>query len=242
MCGRFVSASPPADLAAYFGTPTPEADLAINYNVAPTMDIYAVLDGTGESGAGGHHLDTFRWGLVPSWARDEKVGARMINARSETVDSKNAFRAAFRRRRCLVPATGFYEWRKLNDPVTGRPAKQPMFIHRTDGEPLAMAGLWEQWWGPDGDWVDALHSVTVITTAANDFMQPIHDRMPVLVPPGRWGEWLDPGHRDVVRLREVLVPAPAGLLSAHPVDPAVGNVRNNGPALIEPYDPPADIE
>ena len=242
MCGRFVSATAPADLAGYFGTAAPEVDLPRNFNVAPTMDVYAVVGDRSDSGSPGRRLDTFRWGLVPSWAKDERIGNRMINARAETIDSKQSFRAAFRRRRCLVPATGFYEWRTLTNLHGGRPAKQPVFIHRGDGEPLAMAGLWEQWRGPDRDWSEVLHSVTVVTTEANGFMQPIHDRMPVLLARRHWEEWLDPGNEDVDHLKALLVPAPEGLLAAHEVDPLVGNVRNNGPALIEPYEPAPEMD
>jgi putative SOS response-associated peptidase YedK len=253
MCGRFVSASPPEELAKYFGAAPVDALLPENYNVAPTSDIYAVVGSAGpevdvaSAAAAGpvatpppqRRLTTFHWGLVPLWAKDQKIGNRMINARAETVDTKNSFRAAFKRRRCLVPADGFYEWKVVGVDERGKPRKQPMYIHRADDEPLAMAGLWERWRGPDRDWDEALHSATVITTEANAFMSGIHDRMPVFLPPAVWDEWLDPDNDDVESLRELLVPAGEGLLAAHPVDPAVGNVRNKGPELVEPYEPPA---
>ena len=217
MCGRFVSGSSPGELAEYFGVPASDVLLPENYNVAPTTDIYALTEG---------NLQTFHWGLVPMWAKDQKIGNRMINARAETVESKNAYRVAFKRRRCLIPATGFFEWKAK---------KQPKFIFGGNGEPLAMAGLYERWRGPDKDWEQALHSTTIITTEANDFMSTIHERMPVLLARQNWEEWLDPDNDDVGALKELLLPAPEGLLAAHDVDPKVGSVRNRGPELIEPY-------
>lgn len=219
MCGRFVSGSSPGELAEYFQVPAPEVLLPENYNVAPTTDIYAVAE---------ESLQTFHWGLVPMWAKDIKIGNRMINARAETVESKNAYRAAFKRRRCLIPATGFFEWKAK---------QQPMFIFGDNGEPLAMAGLYERWRGPDKDWEQALHSATIITTEANGFMSRFHDRMPVLLARADWDEWLDPTNDDVPSLKKLLVPAPEGLLAAHDVDPKVGKVSNRGPELIEPYSP-----
>jgi putative SOS response-associated peptidase YedK len=252
VCGRFVSASTPDELAKYFGAAPPEALLPENYNVAPSVDIYALVGDAGDEvdvassavaeparlAAPGRRMETFHWGLIPMWAKGQKVGYRMINARAETVETKNSFRTAFKRRRCLIPATGFFEWKVVGTDEKGKPKKQPMFIQRLDGEPLAMAGLWERWRGPDKDWDQALHSTAVITTEANEFMSDIHDRMPVFLPPHLWDEWLDPDNDDVVSLKELLVPAGAGLLDAHPVDPKVGNVRNRGPELIERYTPP----
>ena len=145
MCGRYVSATPPDQIASYFGAEAPEALLAPSYNVAPTSDVYAVL-----SDGSTRHVDAFHWGLVPLWAKDAKIGSRMINARAETLAEKNAYKSAFKRRRCLIPADGFYEWQKnAADPKKGK--KQPFFIHRPDGEPFAFAGLWEVWRGPDKD-------------------------------------------------------------------------------------------
>ena len=231
-------------MAKYFGAAPPDALLPDNYNVAPTADIYAIV-GARPSEASSlvePVLETFHWGLIPTWAKEQKVGNRMINARGETVESKNSFRAAFKRRRCIIPATGFFEWKVVGRDEKGKPRKQPMYIHRPDGEPLAMAGLWERWLGPDKDWDEALHSTTVITTRANNFMSGIHDRMPVFLPPSVWGEWLDPANDDVAALKDLLVPAGEALLTAHPVAPAVGNVRNRGPELIERYEPPTSTE
>lgn len=249
MCGRFVAASPPDEMAKYFGAAPPDALLPENYNVAPTSDIYAlVADAVPEVDTASsaavqpvappvppRRLETFHWGLIPMWAKEQKIGNRMINARAETVESKNGFRAAFKRRRCLIPADGFYEWKVVGKDDKGKPKKQPMFIHRPDGEPMAMAGLWERWLGPEKDWDEALHSATIVTTEANEFMAGIHNRMPVFLPPSVWDEWLDPDNDDVESLKELLVPAGESLLDAHPVDPAVGNVRNKGAELIAPY-------
>jgi len=171
MCGRFVSAGSPDRIAAYFDpvVPTEVAteSLGQNFNVAPTQDVYALVG----SGDGAARLDAFHWGLVPSWAKDRKIGSRMINARAETLAEKPAFKGLLKTKRCIVPMDGFYEWKAgvEGGPVgaKGKPLKQPMFIHRADGDPLAVAGLWTRWKDPDdpeGRW---LHSVTVITTAAN---------------------------------------------------------------------------
>jgi len=238
MCGRFVSSSPPDELAKYFGSAAPEVLLTENYNVAPTTDVYAIRDRPSDAGQPARVIETFHWGLVPIWAKEQKVGNRMINARAETLASKGAFKPALAKRRCLVPADGFYEWKVVGEHKKGKPKKQPMFIHSTDGEPLAMAGLWETWRGPDRDWDQALHSVTVVTTNANSFMADIHNRMPVFIAPSNWQAWLDPEITDAAELLQLLVPAPEGLLTAHEVDPAVGNVGNNGPEMVKPHSPP----
>ncbi len=232
MCGRFVSASPPDEIAGYFGAESSsEAVLEPNYNVAPTSDVYVVYD-SGET----RRLDAFHWGLVPFWAKSPSAGNRMVNARAEGLAQKNAYRNAFRRHRCLIPADGFYEWQAQE----GRKKKQPYYVHRRDGEPLAFAGLWEEWRGPDDDGSRSLRSCTIITTSANETMEPIHDRMPVVLPPSAWDRWLDPGNHDTTSLGNLLVPAPPHLLTLHPVGTEVGNVRNEGPQLIEPVDPDAE--
>ncbi len=229
MCGRFVSSSPPDELAAYFGVDqVAETALEPNYNVAPTQDVYAVVEDDGE-----RHLDAFFWGLVPSWAKDVKIGARMINARAETVADKSAFKPSFARRRCLVPADGFYEWKKLGPGK--KPKKQPMFVRRADGSPIAFAGLWSVWRGPDKD-QPPLRSVTIITTKANRTMADIHDRMPVILPEDTWSTWLDRDNDDIASLSDLLVPVADDLITVTPVSTEVNNVRNNGPELIEPVD------
>jgi putative SOS response-associated peptidase YedK len=227
MCGRFVATSPPDELAAYFGaTLAPEASLEPNYNVAPTQDVLAVVEDEGE-----RHLDAFHWGLVPSWAKDAKIGSRMINARAETLAEKSAYKTSFERRRCLVPADGFYEWRKL---TTGsKPKKQPMLIRRADGAPLAFAGLWSVWRGPERD-QEPLRSLTIVTTAPNALMATVHDRMPAILPEDRWAPWLDRENHDLDALGALLAPAPDDLLTLTPVSTLVNNVRNNGPELLEP--------
>ena len=228
MCGRFVSSSPPDELAKYFDVEAvAESVLEPSFNVAPSRDIYVVVK-TG----GLRRLETFRWGLVPFWAKDPATGNKMINARAESIAEKNAYKRAFKKRRCIIPADGFYEWKK----VPGQKAKQPYFIHRTDGEPLAFAGLWEIW-RPDDDvdrTSDPLRSCTIITGQPNEKIAEIHDRMPVMLPPSAWDSWLDPENDDLEALGKLLVPAPASLLEVHPVSRAVNNVRDDGPELIEP--------
>ena len=228
MCGRFVSAAPPDELAQYFSAQLATEGLAEpNYNVAPTNDVYVVLsDGTTRS------LEMFHWGLVPNWAKDPSVGNRMINARAETLAEKPVYRRAFAKRRCLIPASGFYEWKK----IPGQKAKQPMFMSRPDGEPFAFAGLWERW---KGDEEGGLRSTTIITCAPNEVMAPIHDRMPVILPASAWDRWLDPTFDDIASLNKLLVPAPPALITVRPVSTQVNNVRNNGAQLIDEVEPEA---
>ena len=228
MCGRFVSSSPPDEVARYFDADPPEAALEPSWNVAPTNDVYVVME-DGEA----RRLAPHHWGLVPIWAKSPSAGNKMINARSETLADKNAFKHAFRKRRCIVPVDGFYEWKA----VPGQRPKQPFFIHRRDEETLAFAGLWEEWKGPERDGSQRLRSTTIITTTANETMRPVHDRMPVILPTRDWDRWLDPDHHDTDSLESLLVPAPTNLLVMHPVDTAVGNVRNKGPELIKPIEP-----
>lgn len=250
MCGRFVSSSPPDQVARYFDVDQVSAQAEEhrpNFNTAPTTDVYVVY----EDGAT-RRLDTFHWGLVPGWAKDLSVGNRMINARSETVASKPAFKRAFAKRRCIVPADGFYEWRALE----GQKKKQPYFIHRPDGEPYAFAGLWEQWrghLGPAGDAAAAddgtgedgapageevtVRSVTILTGAANEKMCELHDRMPIILPPSEWAAWLSPELQDLEALGKLLVPAPSELITFHPVSTDVNSVRNKGEHLVEEVDP-----
>jgi putative SOS response-associated peptidase YedK len=231
MCGRYVSATPPDQVAAYFGAEAPEALLEPSYNVAPTDDVYAVLsDGTAR------HVDAFHWGLIPLWAKDPKIGSKMINARADGLATKNAYKSAFRKRRCIIPADGFYEWRK--DPDDPRAKKQPYFMQRPDGEPLAFAGLWEVWRGPNRD-QEPLRSCTIITTTPNAEMAAIHDRMPVILPESAWDEWLDRDNDDLDTLGKLLVPAAPGILRLTPVSTVVNNVRNDGPELIDPVELPS---
>ena len=243
MCGRFVSASSPETIAEYFGATFAGETLGENYNVAPTNDVYGVV----ADEDGDRRVEAFQWGLVPVWAKEAKIGAKMINARAETVAEKPAYKGVFKKHRCLIPMDGFYEWQAGTEggPVTakGKPAKQPMFIHRVDGEPLAVAGLWSAWRDKAaGDEAPWLHTTTVVTTSANGTMRPIHDRMPVILPQSAWAEWLDPNMHDIERLSGLLQPAADDLLTVHPVSTDVNNVRNKGSELIEPVELPAPAD
>jgi putative SOS response-associated peptidase YedK len=228
MCGRFVSASPPDEIAKYFGVEqVSESKLEPSYNVAPTNDIYTVL----ESG-GVRRLAPMHWGLVPIWAKDPKIGNKMINARSETLAEKNAYKHAYSKKRCIIPADGFYEWERIE----GQKNKQPWFIHRTDEQPLAFAGLWEAWRGPGRDSDEELHSCTIITGSPNEKMAEIHDRMPVILSQDQWSTWLDEDQHDLDLLGKLLVPAPASIITMHKVSTEVNNVRNEGPQLTDELD------
>ena len=239
MCGRFVSTAGPDRIAAYFDTVLPtEAvaeSLGENYNVAPTQDIYAVV----ANGDGSARVDAFHWGLIPSWAKDRKIASRMINARGETLAEKPAFKGLLTKKRCIIAMDGFYEWQpgSPDGPLNakGQPLKQPMFIHRSDGGPmLTVAGLWTAWKDPDDPEGRFLHSATIITTAANATMRPVHDRMPALLTSDRWADWLDPSNHDVASLTAMLDGGPVDLLTMEAVSTDVNNVRNNRPELIEP--------
>lgn len=229
MCGRYASSATPDEIVDHFEVVTrPDRDLAADFNVAPTDPVYAVTQREQRT------LEVQRWGLVPSWAKDPKIGSRMINARLETVAEKPAFRKAFARRRAILPADGYYEWYQPSDP---KARKQPYFIRPADGGLLAMAGLYELWRDPARSEDDPdrwLVSCAVITTAATDDVGRIHDRMPMMVPAEAYSEWLDPAHSEPDHLLSLLQPAAPGTLLAYPVSTAVGNVRNNGPELVEP--------
>lgn len=241
MCGRFASARRRQELLAEFQVERDQVaePLAPDYNVAPTKQIYAVLDRAAPGGGPGPERDArrelrvVRWGLVPSWAKDMSMGSRLINARAETVDTKPAFRRAFARRRCLIPADGFYEWRQ----PAGGGRKQPYYIHRSDGGVLAFAGLYELWRDrslPDDHPRAWLWTAAIITTRAQDDLGWIHDRMPMVIGPDRWADWLNAGRDDPAGARALLEPAAETGLASHPVSTAVNSVRSNGPGLIEP--------
>lgn len=226
MCGRFTSTTGVADLAAFFdasddGLP----ELGPNHNVTPTSDVVTVV----EDPDGQRRLDIMHWGLVPPWADDVSVGSRMINARSETVAEKPSFRSAFRRRRCLIPVDGFYEW----TPVEGRRRKQPMYIHARDGRPLAFAGLWESWRPKDHEGEGAVRSCTILTGDANALIAPLHHRMPMILDREAWDPWLSPD-TEVDSLHELLRPAPEDLLEFWPVSIAVNDVGRRDSELIAP--------
>ncbi len=236
MCGRFVSTTSAEELADYFAAEAPPDDEEFggrppSYNVAPSQDILAVYhDGTSR------RIDAFRWGLVPFWAKDPKIGNRMINARSETIAEKNSFKRPFAKRRCIIPADGFYEWKKIE----GSKFKQPTYMSRVDGAPFAFAGLWEIWNDPgrldDSGEPMRLHSCTILTGEPNDKVAEVHDRMPVMLPPSAWDTWLDSDNHDTETLSQLFTPAPSQLIRIQTVSTEVNNVRNNRPDLIEPID------
>lgn len=219
MCGRFLLSDPEGVIRELFGVDAP-AGLKPRYNIAPSQGVPVVRRG----GAGEPpEIVMLRWGLVPHWAKDPAVGHRLINARAETAAEKPSFRGALRRRRCLVPADGFYEWQRLD----GR--KQPWLIRRRDGRGFAMAGLWEAWRGPDGP----LETFAILTTRPNAVVAPIHDRMPVIVAPGSFALWLDPTIRDPGLLAPILRGEQTPELRAYPVGTLVNNPANDDPRCME---------
>jgi putative SOS response-associated peptidase YedK len=247
MCGRYASSRKPEDLVEEFEIDKVEVKetLAPDYNVAPTKQVYAVVerpsDPGDKQGTRERQLRTLKWGLVPFWAKDPAIGNKMINARMETVHEKPAFRRPFASRRCLLPADGYFEWYTTDQKTkAGKPLKQPFFIHPADGSVMAMAGLYEIWKDPTRDEDDPQRfawTCTVLTTTAEDAVGHIHDRMPLLVEPERYGAWLDPSVSDADELKQLLVPAAPGRLEAYPVSTLVNNVRNNGPELLDALAP-----
>lgn len=227
MCGRFAQPRSADELARIFYA-RPAIDLpGDRFNVAPTDQVAAVVEHHGE-----RVVDAFRWGLVPFYARTAKDGARLINARAETVETSPAFRASFRRHRCIVPADAFYEWRRERDAVTGKVIRsEPFAIRREDGEPLALAGLWASWNDPET--AERLYSCSIITTDPNELVARIHNRMPVVLDRSDWDAWLAEG-TAAAELRGLMRPYPADELAAYAVSPAVNNVRSEGPDLLTP--------
>ncbi len=228
MCGRFTNRLSWQALYELMGLTGAPLNLRPRYNVAPGQDIAVMRSGTGA----GRSLALLRWGLIPAWARDPAIAWKLINARSETAAEKPAFRAAFRHRRCLVPADGFYEWQ--------RRTRQPWLFALRDGAPFAFAGLWERWQIPAGAALtgslaerrpgDAIETCTILTTAANDTVAPVHGRMPVILPPNAWDSWL--AGEDVP-----LAPCPADDMTAHPVSTLVNRADNEDPRCVEPIAP-----
>jgi putative SOS response-associated peptidase YedK len=217
MCGRYTLKTPAGRLAEEFGFDGSLPELPPNYNVAPTQHVAAVL-----AESGGRRLEMLRWGLIPPWADDPQIGSRMINARSETAPEKPSFRRAFRERRCLIPADGFYEWKRTNG------SKQPYYIHMEGGRPFAFAGLWESW-NKEGE----IRSCTILTTGANSLVGDIHNRMPVIVAPDAYDVWLDPD-AEGDELRGLLAPYPEDEMEAYPVSRFVNSPSNNDERCIEP--------
>lgn len=234
MCGRFVATNSPTALAEVFETEPPEVELPARYNVAPTTEVYGVVGNED----GGRRLEVFRWGLVPSWAKDPSIGSRLINARAETLGEKPSFAKPFASRRLLVPMDGFYEWRPA---LAARGPKRPVFVHRRDGLPLAAAGVWSAWRDPAIDGPAAwLHTCTIITTAANAVMAPVHDRMPAVLEAADWDEWLDPSNHDTAALSVLLRPAAEQILTMYPVDTRVNKVQHDDASLITPLSDASD--
>jgi putative SOS response-associated peptidase YedK len=220
VCGRFAFYSPREAIARLFGAAdAPEVEP--RWNIAPTQFVAAVRE-TGDARA----VAMLHWGLVPFWAKERAIGARMINARAETLSEKPSFRHAFQRRRCLLPADGYFEWQRSGA------VKQPYYITFEDGRPFGMAGLWERWRDPATD--EMLESCCIVTTSPSAAVAHVHDRMPVIVPPARYSEWLDPGNTATARFADLLVPCELPGLAARPVSRRVNDARNQGAALVEP--------
>ncbi len=227
MCGRFTLTSNLDELQGRFGFLSESTSLEPRYNAAPTDQVLTVTNDGNRRG------EMMRWGLVPSWAKDLKSGARMINAVSETAASKPAFRAAFRKRRCLVLADGFFEWRKEGK------ARFPQYIFQKSGEPMALAGLWELWKSDAGEWI---RSCTILTTTPNSFIEPVHNRMPVILSAETEALWLDPVTEDAETLQRLLIPAPSESLDSYEVSSLVNNVRNKGADCLKRVDDAAPSE
>jgi putative SOS response-associated peptidase YedK len=224
MCGRYVIASSPEAIRALFGYPE-QPNFPARYNVAPTQPIPVVRLAEGK-----RQFALMRWGLIPAWVKDPKTFSLLINARSDSVIAKPAFRNAMRRRRCLIPADGFYEWKEIGG------CKQPYFVRLKKSGPFAFAGLWETWTGPNGEEMD---TVAIVTTNANRTLAALHDRMPVILPPEAYELWLDTAKVDGQIAAALLVPARDDLLEAYEVSPAVNRAANDDARLIEPLPPGA---
>jgi putative SOS response-associated peptidase YedK len=223
MCGRFSQQRPASELAEIFAAEPLVDEPGPRFNIAPTDDALVVVQREERRA-----ITAYRWGLIPHWAESAKVGSRMFNARAETLGASPAFREALGRKRCLVPVDGFYEWQRQGT------SRQPFLIGAADGVPLALAGLWSGWRDPVADRV--VRSFTIVTAAPNDQVRPLHDRMPVIVPPSAWDIWLDPAIADRSELEAILQPNQAVRLSLRRVSRLVNDVRNDGPELIEEVD------
>ncbi len=219
MCGRYTLSQQPETLAQTFALNT-VPELEPRYNIAPTQKVAVVLQTTDTDS---RQLQRLRWGLIPSWAKDLSIGAKLINARSETVAEKPSFRSAFKHRRCLIVADGFYEWQRQER------KKQPFYFRLQDGQPFAFAGLWERWKSPEGE---EITSCTILTTQANELLQPIHDRMPVILQPSYYNLWLDPHSPSPEPLQQILNPYPTDAMTAYPVSTLVNSTANERPECI----------
>ena len=221
MCGRFTLFEPDKVLAKEFGV-SAFAPRSPRYNIAPSQPVTAVrVTPTGS----GREIVLLRWGLIPSWSKDPAIGNRLINARAETAQEKPSFRNAFKRHRCLIPTNGFYEWQRLER------GKQPYFVRMRDDRLFAFAGLWDRWESPDKD---VIETCTILTTTSNAVLAPIHDRMPVILPPGEYARWLDPSLKDTDSLTPLLVPFPPEEMLAYPVNPRVNTPSTDDKECIAP--------
>jgi putative SOS response-associated peptidase YedK len=225
MCGRFTQQRPSAELAALFGAEDLAESPGGRFNLAPQQLGLVVVEREDLRRA----IVPYRWGLIPSWAKDPRVGNRLINARAETVAVTPAFRASFMKRRCIVPADGFYEWQRLSPRL-----RQPNLVRRIDGQPMEFAGLWSIWRDPTQPEAEPVRTFSIITTAANAVLAPVHNRMPVILAPADRGRWLDPAPPDPAELIGLLRPAPDDLLELFAVSKLVNDVRNEGPELVLP--------
>ena len=223
MCGRFTLTVDPGQLQEAFPWVDFPGDFPPRYNVAPTQPVAVVPND------GLNRLDFFNWGLIPFWAKDPKIGNRLINARSETIAEKPSFRGSFKYKRCLILADGFYEWRKQ----PGTKTKIPMYIHMKDRSPFAFAGLWDNWHSKDGS---EIRSCTIITTQPNELVEKIHNRMPVILSPDGYAEWLHEGEHDPNLLKSLLRPYPSEQMAAFPVSRQVNSPQNDIPEVILPIE------
>lgn len=222
MCGRFAFYSPTEAITELFGIADPP-DIVPRFNIAPTQFVPVVRDDED----GKREISMLRWGLVPFWAKDKSIGNRMINARAETLAEKPAYKEPFKKRRCIIPANGFYEWRKQGS------VKQPYFIGLGGDTPFGMAGLWARWRDKDNN-DETLESFTIITTTPNEVVAPLHNRMPVVLSPDNYTSWLSPDCNDISALQELLVPAPSEGFTFWPVSRRVNNARNEEADLVVP--------
>jgi putative SOS response-associated peptidase YedK len=219
MCGRFTQTIDTAGIAEAFGVEEISGDLKPSYNIAPTQQVAVIISD------GKRRLTQVRWGLVPAWAKDIAIGNKLINARAETITEKASFRTAFKKRRCLVVADGFYEWQKQGD------GRRPVYIRLKSGQPFGMAGLYEVWRSPEGE---EITSCAIVTTAANELMRPIHERMPVIIPKANEDLWLDPQVQEAEVLLNLLQPYSAAAMQAYPVSKRVNSPANNSPGCVKP--------
>jgi putative SOS response-associated peptidase YedK len=217
MCGRFTLRTPASVLVSQFALDL-GLQLPLRYNIAPTQQVAVI-----RSADGARQLAMMKWGLIPSWADDPKIGYSLINARSETVAEKPSFRSAMKSRRCLIPADGFFEWQKEGK------KKLPIYFRRPDDQPFAFAGLWERW----SKAAEPVESCTILTTSANALVRPFHDRMPVILSPNDYNAWLDPQTTDAEKLRYLFEPCHVEELTAYPVNPVVNSARHEGADCIE---------